>query len=341
MKSVKYIVFLSLMCIVGLCVYIAVQPSEFEVKRSKLINVHPTVVYSNIVDFKNWESWSPWKEKDTATVVTLGDETMGVGAVYAWTDSKGAGTIKTEKLKLNQEIDYTMQFNGYEPSKVKWRFEQLNEDKTKVTWTIKSKKTAFMFKALAFFSGGYDAMIGPDFERGLEKLDSVLINNSKKHNITITGIEQQLGGFYISQVGYASPQKLKLTFDTQYVEIKNFIVKNKLQQLGQPFAMYDREKNSADSIKIQTAISVVKIDKNLTNNFFKTGYMRPKATLKTIVKGDYIYINSAWDKAYKYCANNNLVIDQQSTPYEVYITGITETHDVSKWITEIHIPLKK
>ena len=52
-------------------------------------------------------------------------------------------------------------------------FKPTDDGKTKVIWSMKGENVPFGFRAFATFSGGFDAMIGPDFERGLERLDSL------------------------------------------------------------------------------------------------------------------------------------------------------------------------
>ena len=53
MKALKYILFLLLILIIGVAIYIAVQPNTFEVSRTRTINAPAPVLYNNVIDYKN------------------------------------------------------------------------------------------------------------------------------------------------------------------------------------------------------------------------------------------------------------------------------------------------
>jgi uncharacterized protein YndB with AHSA1/START domain len=197
MKSAKYIIFVLLIGFIGISIYIAVQPNNYEVSRTRIINAPAEVIFENIIDFRNWESWSAWAENDPNLKITLPEQTKGVGGHFSWEDNDGVGTMKTTSADPFNSIEQEMQFDDYEPSTVQWAFEFDVEGGTKVTWTIKNDNIPFMFKALALSSGGFDQMIGPDFERGLEKLDSVVEASISKYKISIDGIKEYGGGFYL------------------------------------------------------------------------------------------------------------------------------------------------
>ena len=71
MKALKYISFLLLIVIIGMSIYIAIQPNEFEVSRTRTINTPAAVLYDNVIDFKNWEAWSSWAEADPDMKITF------------------------------------------------------------------------------------------------------------------------------------------------------------------------------------------------------------------------------------------------------------------------------
>ncbi len=64
MKFLKYLLFLILIAIIGFAIYVAVQPNSFEVSRERTINAPASVLYDNVIDYKNWEAWSAWVEKE-------------------------------------------------------------------------------------------------------------------------------------------------------------------------------------------------------------------------------------------------------------------------------------
>ena len=83
MKTFKYILFLLLIAIIGLAIYIAVQPNEFEFSRSRVIKAPKSMLFNKVNDFKNWPSFSPWIEKDSEAVLIYGEKTSGPGGNYS------------------------------------------------------------------------------------------------------------------------------------------------------------------------------------------------------------------------------------------------------------------
>jgi hypothetical protein len=147
MKAFKYIFFLLLIAIIGGAIYVAVQPDSFDVTRSRTIKAPVSVAYNNIIDFKNWEAWSPWVEKEPSTVITLSEQTKGIEGSYTWEDKDGTGTMKTIAAEDNKTITQMMQFADFPPSEINWTFKPNEEGSTEVNWNIKGKDLPFGFKA--------------------------------------------------------------------------------------------------------------------------------------------------------------------------------------------------
>ena len=181
MKFLKYVGLLLLVIIVGGFAYVAFQPSDYDVSRSKVIKAPVAIVYNTVNEMKTWERWGPWHDEDTTIVVTYGDVTSGVGAYNSWMSKDGPGNMKTVKAIPNQLIEQKMQFDEFEPSDVIWKFKEV-EGGTEVTWQMKEDKAPFMFKIFAAFSGGWDGMLGTMQEQGLNNLDTVVLEEVKLAN---------------------------------------------------------------------------------------------------------------------------------------------------------------
>lgn len=180
MKILKYVLLLLLVLIVAGAIFIATRPNDYDVVRSKVIKAPINVVFNTINDYKNWEAWGPWHEEDSTIVVTYNDQTAGIGANYTWTSENGPGKMKTVSLTQNKSIEQVMQFGDYEPTDVYWTFEEV-EDGTKVSWGMKSDKTAFMFKLFAVLGGGMDKMLGDMEEKGLANIEREVLAELEKN----------------------------------------------------------------------------------------------------------------------------------------------------------------
>lgn len=173
MKILKYtLLFLLALILIGL-IYVGMQPSEYNVSRSKVINQPVAKIFNTVNDIKTWEKWGPWHDEDTTIVVTYGDKTVGIGASDSWTSEQGPGAMKTIALETNKSIQQEITFGDNDPGEILWNFEEVDGG-TKVTWAMKSDKAPFMFKAFSALSGGWDAMLGPMLEQGLNNLAGVV-----------------------------------------------------------------------------------------------------------------------------------------------------------------------
>ncbi|WAC01831.1 SRPBCC family protein [Lacinutrix neustonica] len=139
MKALKYIFFLLLITIIALALYIAVQPNDYEVTRTRTIKAPAAVIYDHVNDYKNWSSWSSWVENNPNMKITLPENTSGVGGSYSWEDADGVGTMKTVEVNPNSAIEQEMQINDYPKSEVSWKFSSNEDGSTDVTWTISAK----------------------------------------------------------------------------------------------------------------------------------------------------------------------------------------------------------
>jgi effector-binding domain-containing protein len=338
MKIVKYFLFIILILVIGISIYIAVQPNSFEVKRSRTINAPAEVIYNNVLDFKNWEAWSSWVERDPETVITLSKQTEGVGGSYSWIDSKGSGSMKTLKTDSPNSITQELQFDDYQPSEINWNFESTDDGKTIVTWKMNSNNIPFIFKASALLSGGFDSMIGPDFERSLEKLDSVIIASMKVYSVTIQGVTNHGGGYYIYNTTSCKMDDLKTKMQEMMSRIEHYTKKNKIPTAGSPFVNYHKWDNENNAVMfsccIPTTAQVITTESDIL-----TGQLKPFKAIRTTLQGDYENLKEAWDATFEYIETNNLEPAEAGPMLEVYLTNPENVPNPADWITEIYIAI--
>jgi len=183
MKILKYIFFLLLIGIIALLIYVAVQPNEYDVKRTKLIKAPSHIIYNNINDIKKWDKWGPWHDTDSTIVTTYSDNTIGVGAKSSWTSKDGPGNMEVVNTVPNKSVDLKMQFSDYNPTDIYWTIEEA-ENGTNVTWGMKNTKNPFIFKFFGVLSGGMDNMLGEMQTNGLNNLEKVVVEDMKKASLT-------------------------------------------------------------------------------------------------------------------------------------------------------------
>ena len=338
MKTFKYLLFLLLIFTIGFCIYVAVQPNSFEVSRTRTINAPASVIYNNVIDFKNWEAWSSWAEENPKMKIYLSEQTKGVNGSFSWEDKDGVGTMKTIKAVPNTSIEQDMQIEGFPSSNVNWSFKPNNDGSTNVTWNISGKDLSFGFKIFSILTGGMDKQIGPHYERSLIKLDSIVVANMKKYSITIDGITEHSGGYYIFNSTSCKISDIKNKASELFARLKNYVEENNITMAGSPFINYhyfDRENNATMlSCCIPTTARVI-----TTENDILTGQLEPFKTLKTTLMGDYMNLQEAWETSMKYISENGLVASENGPMLETYVTDPSSSLNPADWKTEIYIAL--
>lgn len=339
MKFLKYLLFLLLIIFIGLAIYVAVQPNSFQVTRERTIDAPASVVYNNLIDYKKWPAWSPWIEREPDMKLEFPENTSGVGGSYSWEGKDGGGSLRTVATEPNESITQEIQFDDYEPSNVVWKLEPDENGKTKVTWEMNSDKVPFMFKGYAAFTGGFDNMIGPDFERGLELLDSVSVADTKKYSIDVQGITQHGGGYYIYTSASTKISSIEEKMTEMMTKVVNYAMSNNIAMAGAPFTSFltwDEENNTTTfSACVPTTDRVI-----TTNDEIVTGQMEPFKAVKTVLKGDYDNLKEAWEKAMAYIPANGLEFAESGPMLEVYLTDPSQEPNPANWVTEIYIAVK-
>lgn len=340
MKALKYILFLLLIAIIGSAIYVAVQPNSFEVSRTKTIKAPAPVIYNNIIDFKNWEAWLPWVEKEPSTKINLSEQTNGVGGSYSWTDKDGSGTMQTLETVTNTSIQQVMQFADFPASNISWNFKPNEDGTTDATWTISGKDLPFGFKAYMAFSGGMEKQIGTDFERGLEKLDSILQVSMKVYSIKVNGITQHSGGFFLYNTTSCKIDELSNKMQDMLPKLMSYVEKNNITMAGAHYVNYHKWDEENNAVMFSCCVPTVEKVITDSDSDILTGQLHPFKAVKTTLKGNYTNSKEAWKMAMAYIAENNLEQVESGPSIETYLTIPENTPNPADYITEIYIAVK-
>jgi uncharacterized protein YndB with AHSA1/START domain len=168
------LVFIAL--VLGLLVYASTKPNQLHVERSIRIQAPADAIFPYLNDFRHWDRWTPY-DKDPAMRKQYSENTVGVGAHYAWEGNKrvGQGEISIREsvapLRLLMDLHMIKPFEGRNVAS----FHLVPDgDATQVTWNLDDKHT-LMHKTMSLFLN-FDRLIGRDFEVGLARLKAALEN---------------------------------------------------------------------------------------------------------------------------------------------------------------------
>ena len=344
MKILKYLLFLLLIVIIAGGIYFGTQDGNFDVASTKEFNAPAAVVYDNVKDFKSWKEWGPWMEEDSTMTFTYAEKTEGEGASYSWKSEKaGDGSMQTVKVIPNKEIDQKIIFNtplGDSESDIYWRFEPSEtQGMTKVTWGMKGKHS-FMEKVfLAFQSEDFESSLDEMYTKGLSNLDAVVQESMNAYEITVDGVTRHGGGFYMYNTTSSKISEIGSKMAPMMGQIATFMGQNNINSSGMPFTIYNNVDRINGTVIFSAAIPVASQVETPAGSPVLCSYMAPTDALKTTLKGKYDNLGEAYEKAEKYLAENNLIVDPSRNMFEIYANDPGAVPNPANWITEIYIPV--
>ncbi|MEJ7804952.1 MAG: SRPBCC family protein [Telluria sp.] len=149
----------------------ATKPDNFTVQRATTIKAPPEKIMALISDFHNWPAWSPWEMLDPNMNRTFSGAANGKGATYHWKGNSDVGSGRMEITDYVAPTSVTIKLDFIEPIAMSNMTQFVltpKGDTTTVTWNMNGPMP-FLTKVMSVFSS-MDAMIAPDFEKGLAQL---------------------------------------------------------------------------------------------------------------------------------------------------------------------------
>ncbi len=338
MKLVKKIVIVIALIFIGFAIFIATRPGQYDVKRTQLIKAPETVVFNTINDYTTWQKWGPWQRIDTTIVATFSDKTSGVGAGYSWTSKNDdSGSIKTVALEADKSIDQKISFDHRKPSDVYWIFNNTDTG-TEVTWGMKGN-LGFMGKLYFMMMGGADKELGKMLEDGLKNIDTYVLQQMDKYEITDNGLVDYAGGFYIYVATECSFDEMGAQMDQLLPKVLIYAIQKGYPRAGSPFTLYQKYDEKNKRVAFASCIPV-KERVNPDDDSIALAYMEPAKYYKTTLKGAYKYSEKAWKKAFEFAEKAGVSIAENGMPFEVYTKGHTDSPNPADWETEIYLPVE-
>jgi len=316
---------------VGLC---AIGTKNFNTERSQTIDAPKAMLFNMVNDYKVWEKWSPWYDKDPNMKVEYGANTQGVGASYSWSGNEevGAGKMTTTESVPISLIKASMEFEGYD-DKSTAEFNFIDKDgKTEVVWKHYGEEDLpFLARGYLFVTGAKKKM-EKDFENGLTKMAALAkerVTNKMYNGYKINELNQPEKNYILNrqQVAYDNVQQFyagnlgSLFAKTQSAEV---------EMDGMPcglFYGFDDETKMVDmaaAIPIKEAIAIRGAQ----------SLMLPESKAITVdYYGDYNGTPAAHTAIKNYMNDYGILNDP---PYiEEYVTDPGEEPDPKKWLTRI------
>ncbi len=337
MRILKYLFLLFLLSLFAMTVFVATQKGDFKIERSKIINTPRALVFNYVNDTKNWVAWNSWAVEDKDIKVINSSNSIGKGSSYSWSGKDGNGDVQTISVKENDSIEQKMNYNG-NSSDVFIYFKD-TVGGTKVTLKTLGKMS-FTNKILTTINGGIKDVFGIMFEKSLLNLNKKLDYELNTYSVKVNGLINVPKSFYLAQTFTSEISKITKNSEIVFPKIISYCKKNNITTNGKPFIIYHTydtiNKLSKISICIPVRDSIVTDPGSSISLIKKESYK----ALKTTLTGNYSHKMEALYKAKAYFLTNNLSPDITFSHIEIFTSGISETKNPSKWITDIYIPIK-
>ena len=135
MKALKVIGVIILILVLLFLLIAALLPKQIHVEQSVVVNTHIMCPFNQVNNLQQWENWSPFDDDITDMEKNYEGPVSGVGAVYKWNSEKGGrGSMIVIESDPFETIVMELDFEGKGTSATYFAFEEMEENKTKVTW---------------------------------------------------------------------------------------------------------------------------------------------------------------------------------------------------------------
>lgn len=314
MKIFKRIIIVLAAIIVLLSIIGLLLPSKSHIERSIVINAPIETVFEQVNVLKNWEKWSPWQKSDTTSKMVYNDVASGVNASYTWKGEKsGSGKLTLDSVVANQYIRTKLNFDGQTDAASHFSFAKEGNG-VKVTWLMDMD---YGWNILARYFGVImiNGMLEKDFDAGLLGIKDVAEHAPVK---TETGASYKVQvvdninivALAISKKG--TEQTIGKMLSDAYGEIMTYMAKNKIKQMGAPFALIPVF-NPGGAVELEAAIPVEKAVQ--VSGSIKMLEVKSPHALLVQYYGNYEGTGAAHDAIDKYAKANNRKIT--GAPWEV------------------------
>ena len=316
-----------------------VLPDKAHVQRSAQIQAPASQVFALVNGFRQFDRWSPWADKDPQAKVQIGGAPLGVGAQYQWSGNQavGSGSQQIVASTPYTEVKTKLLFGGFDkPSYSKFEVEA-NGAVTHVTWSLDVPLGGNPIDH--YFGLLMGGQVGPDYERGLNKLRGVAESGPKTDfaplDVTLQDLKPQAYA-YISGSSSTDSEAITKAMTAAYAKIYAYMSSSGLKQAAQPLAITRKWDPQAKVYEFDAGIPVdhadaqgkgeVKVAQTYAGTALKVAYHGPYQNMAPTYG-----LIDAYKKAY--------ALQDNGPSWEQYLNDPAKTPP-AQLSTDIYVPVK-
>lgn len=316
MKIIKYLLFLILILFIAGSIYVATKEGDYRVEETKIIPAPASLLYKNVQDRDSWN-------------LSLKNDGEPNGFIQT-VEAVPISSIQQQLILKSSISDIEMESN--------WEFEPV-EGGTKVTWTVNDDLNFKEKFALTFRDGNLDQLLQPVLLSSLIHLEEVVKGQMEEYSINVDGVTQHGGGFYMYMTTAAHNDEVYVKASDMFDQVNLYMNSNSILRNGEPFILYnERNENTGTSIfsaAIPTPSQVI----TPTGSPVLCGMMPAQKVVKITLKGNFKNAPEAWQAGYRYIEENDLDLNKETSPFEIFYTSPSEEENPALWVTEIYLPV--
>ena len=312
MRILKYIFLLFLLFSLAFVVFVATQPGDYKIIRSKEIKISKDILFNFVSDTSALPNWSPWNQNEVV--------------------------FKNDSITSNDTLSQQL-FFAKNPNKSLFRFENTKKG-TLVTWELNGKMD-FKSKLANALQGGVHNVIGDKLVEGLINIDNYLVKELSTYTIEIEGLVTKHATNYIQQIDTCTTADFQKVSKRLLQNMISFVAQNEIKITGLPFIVFDNKKLPQNKISFAMCVPVEEEILTTEGSDISGGHFDEFLAIKTILTGDYSHKKEAWAKTVNYVKKEKLIEDVSGKYIEIYKVSLPKERKPSKWVTEIYAPIKR
>jgi effector-binding domain-containing protein len=330
MKALRIIIIVLVVLLSAFLVVALFLPKKAYLEESMLIKASAKQIFSEVNNFNNWASWSPFREEGDEMVVTLEGPASGVGAIMKWTDEDEQGSQTIIESQPDSYMKTELDFMESGKAFSEWKLVE-SDSGTMVTWTLDID--GLSYPVSRYFGLFMPKMMKPIYHKGLIQLKSVCEQMPWIEGLEFKTIEAQPALIIKDS---AMVDQIGAKMGEVYTKLMNYINSSNIQIAGPPFTVYyswDYTKPFVMDIGIPIQSAA-----NGEGEIIPTEIAAGEVVC-TPYYGSYDGTGMMHEKIQQYLAAKNRT--WEGFPWEVYVTDPQSEADTSKWLTMIYYRIGK
>jgi predicted transcriptional regulator YdeE len=302
------------------------------VEKSITIDANVEKIKSIIADFNHWKPWSPWFILEPEAKESVTDN----GKTHEWDGKRiGSGIIKVvaeEESIIKYDLKFLKPWKS--ESKTDFIIEKIDDNTTKLTWTMEGSLPFFMF----WMKTMMERLIGMDYDRGLLMLKDYIENGKVDAKLEFLGESEYEGCKFVGIKNECTIDNIKEVMSEDFKKLNEFAKENEEIVTCDWFSIYHKFDFNKNKVIYTGGVGIKSEPQNIPAGMFKGSI--PATKLHTVRHiGPYELLGNAWSAIMCMERAKEIKKNKKIPPMEFYRNSPMET-DPKDLISDVCMAVK-